>query len=378
MSTFQIRKAHSLSEKHIRDLKQLGAVRQERERGVVAHGAQRVARLRHHGAEEELHRLHRVAKRAHGGEHAQQPLALRRLAGHGGDGDGARLLHDVRELHLRTAKRAVDFSQKFASCRSEVPWRRGLRRRLSAVGASRNRAAAKRSLFTGKTRQPSARSSLDTLEKVSVGCCWMGGWVGHLLLLEPLAIGPQAGDLRLHLGVRLHRPVLEVHEENIPGAQAALGDHVLGRDVHHAHLAGHHHLALLGDVVAPGAEAVAVERGADAVTVGEGEQRRAVPGLEQRGGEFVKGAALLVHVDVVLPRLGNHHHHRLGEGAAVADEELEDGVKGAGVRGGLIHDGEEAGEVLLVEPEPGALHQALARLHPVLVAAEGVDLAVVA
>ena len=77
---------------------------------------------------------------------------------------------------------------------------------------------------------------------------------------------------------------------------------------------------------------------------------------------------------MLLPRLGDHHHHRVTEGAAREVQELEAVVELRRVAAVLLDDGEELFEI--VAEQPRAEHR-LARVHPVLVAAEGVDLAVV-
>jgi len=78
---------------------------------------------------------------------------------------------------------------------------------------------------------------------------------------------------------------------------------------------------------------------------------------------------------VVLPGLRDHHHDGLLEGAAGHEQELEDVVEAARVAPVGLHDGEQALEVV---PEELRLEDTLPGAHPVRVAAERVDLAVVA
>ena len=131
--------------------------------------------------------------------------------------------------------------------------------------------------------------------------------------------------------------------------------------------------AVVGDPVAAGAQAVAVEHGADDGAVGEGDRCRAVPRLHERGVELVERPLVVGHRLVVLPRLRDHHQHGVGEAAAAEVQELERLVEAAGVgavgradREGPFEAGDELG-----------LQQRLAGPDPVLVAAHGVDLAVV-
>ena len=81
--------------------------------------------------------------------------------------------------------------------------------------------------------------------------------------------------------------------------------------------------------IAAGAQAVAVEHGADDGAVGEAHRRRAVPRLHQRGVVLVEGPPGRVHRVVVLPRLGDHHQHGVGQRAAAEVQQLEHLVEAA-------------------------------------------------
>ncbi len=90
---------------------------------------------------------------------------------------------------------------------------------------------------------------------------------------------------------------------------------------------------------------------------------------------LVEPAPFQVHLRISDPRLGDQHHHRLRERAAAHHQELERVVDAGRVALVLVHDGEELGDVVAEELR---LQAALARAHPVHVALERVDLAVVA
>ena len=195
------------------------------------------------------------------------------------------------------------------------------------------------------------------------------------LAREPLAIGPTLGPVGLDLVVGHHPPGVEVDEEEASRAQPALFDHALGRDRQHPDLGGHDAAVVVGDVVAAGSQPVAIEDRADAGAVGEGDGRRAVPGLHQAGVVLVEGALVGRHVVAVLPRLRDHHHDRGGECAPGHEQELEHVVEVARIGAVRLHHREELREVLAEELGP---HHAFACVHPVAVAEQGVDLAVVA
>ncbi len=145
-------------------------------------------------------------------------------------------------------------------------------------------------------------------------------------------------------------------------------------EVEHADLAGQDDQAVVGDPVAPGPQAVAVEDGADQRAVGEGHAGRAVPGLHERRVELVERPPLGVHLGVVLPRLRDHHQHRVRQRAAAEVEQLEHLVEGRRVARARRADREQP---LQVARDQVAGQLALAGPHPVAVALHGVDLAVV-
>ena len=192
--------------------------------------------------------------------------------------------------------------------------------------------------------------------------------------VDPLPVRLGRRELVLQLLVVDDPALLEVDQEHLAGLQAPfLDDAVLG-DRQHAALRAHDDEAVVGDEVARGPEAVAVERRADLAAVGEDHRRRAVPRLHHRRVVLVEGAPARVHLGVLLPRLGDHHHHRVGERVAAHRQQLERVVEGRGVA--LTLEGDRV-ELLQVGAEHGRLHHALARAHPVEVALDGVDLAVV-
>ncbi len=165
------------------------------------------------------------------------------------------------------------------------------------------------------------------------------------VVLQPLGVGLGGGQFGLDLVVA-HDPALGgVDEEHATRLEAALLDHARGGHVDHAHLAGHHDQIVVGDPVAAGPEAVAVEDGADDGAVGEGDGGRPVPGLHQRGVVLVEGPTLGFHRLVVLPRFGDHHQDGLGQRVAAEAQQFERLVEGGGVAGAGRADREDAVEV---------------------------------
>ena len=135
------------------------------------------------------------------------------------------------------------------------------------------------------------------------------------------------------------------------------------------------HDAVVGGLPPAGrAQAVAVEHRADQRAVGERDAGRAVPRLHQARVELVERPALRVHRGVVLPRLRDHHQHRVRQAAAAEVQQLQHLVERRRVRAVRVADREQPGEVAGDEI---AVQQRLTGAHTVAVAADGVDLTVV-
>ena len=196
----------------------------------------------------------------------------------------------------------------------------------------------------------------------------------HEVLVQPGLVGVLAGDALLELLVRDDLPEGGVDQEHAARLEPPLLHDRLGGQVEHAHLGGHDHQAVLGDVVARGAQAVAVQHRADADAVREGDGGRAVPGLHEAGVELVERLLVGAHGGVAGPGLGHHHHHGVRQLAPGQGEQLQHVVEHARV-GAVGVDHRE--DLLQVGAEQAGAHHRLARVHPVDVAAQRVDLAVV-
>ncbi len=196
----------------------------------------------------------------------------------------------------------------------------------------------------------------------------------HDVLAQPVAVGAGGGQLTLDLVVADDGPARGVHQQHAAGPQPVLAHDALGGHVEHADLRRHDDEVVVGDQVARRAQAVSVEDGADEGAVGEGDRGRPVPRLHERRVVLVEGAHGRVHVGIPAPRLGNHHQHGVRQRAARHHQELEHVVEGGGVAAARPDDRQHLGEVVA---EHARREQALAGLHPVDVAAQRVDLAVV-
>ncbi len=164
-----------------------------------------------------------------------------------------------------------------------------------------------------------------------------------------------------------------VDQEHSAGLEPALFDDGVLGEIDDADLGCHDDEAVLGDPVAARSEAVSVENGAHDGAVGEGDGRGAVPWLHAGGVVLVERLPIGVHLVVVLPRLGDHHQHRLGERVPTEAQQFERLVEAGGVARSRGADRErplEAWKVWRTE-------QCLTGAHPIAVALDRVDLAVV-
>ena len=262
---------------------------------------------------------------------------------------------------------------------------------LRAVGQTRERR-----VFTHRADRPLAlhrhrrEQDLHVLHRVSEHLLQREGLLGvaallrhvragqvgeqHAIALDPVAIRAPRDVAPLDLLVADDPPLLEIDEEDLPGMQPLLDHHVRGIDVEHAHFRRHHDEAVLRHHVARRPQAVAVEHGADLAPVGEGERSRAVPRLHQKRVELVVAAQVGIHLELVFPGLGDHHQDRFGQLAARQHQEFERVVEARRIGRARAHDRIELGEV---RAEQARRHRALARVHPVLISLDRVDLAVV-
>ena len=192
---------------------------------------------------------------------------------------------------------------------------------------------------------------------------------------QPLAVRAPPGPLGLDLVIRHHPPGFEVDQEQPARPQPALLDHALGRDRQHSDLRRHDAAVVVGDVIAARAQPVAVQDRPDAGAVGERDGRGTVPRLHQARVVLVEGALVGRHVVALLPGLRDHHHDRPRQRAAGHEQEFEHVVEVAGIGAVRLHHRKELRQVVA---EVLGAHHAFAGVHPVAVAEERVDLAVVA
>ena len=196
----------------------------------------------------------------------------------------------------------------------------------------------------------------------------------HAVALHPLPVRVLRGERVLDLVVGHDAAFGGVHKEHPPRFQTPLGAHVFGGHVgQHAGFGGEHDQAGVVQLPAARSEAVAVEQRADLRAVGEDDVRRTVPRFDQRVVVLVEGAHVGVERVVVLPGGRQHHQDGVRQAAAGQVQQFQAFVEGAGIRVSGRGDRQQRLELA----EQFGAQTPLARLQPVAVALDGVDLAVV-
>ena len=170
------------------------------------------------------------------------------------------------------------------------------------------------------------------------------------------------------------RPGVGVDDQHLAGAQAVVDDDLRRVEIEHAGLGREHEQPVARDLVAARPQAVAVERRAGLAPVAERDRRRAVPRLEHAGVELVERAQVVGHRRRLAPGGRDQHRERVRRRASGEHEQLEGRVERGGVAPALVDQREQLGEVVA---ELRRAQLRLARVHPLRVAAHGVDLAVV-
>ena len=200
--------------------------------------------------------------------------------------------------------------------------------------------------------------------------------VGEVVLrhLKPLLVRLFACELVLDFFVLDDATLFEVDQQHAAGLEAPLADDVVFLDRKHARFRRHDAEIVVGDEEARGAQAVAVQRGADLAAIGEGHGGRAVPRFHQRGVILVERAAFRGHQRVARPCLGDEHHHRVAQRVTTGQQQFQRVVEARGVR---LAVRDQRPHLVEIGAQQLRFHGAAARVHPVHVAANGVDLAVV-
>ena len=193
-------------------------------------------------------------------------------------------------------------------------------------------------------------------------------------LADPFAKGAGGGKTIFHLGVMEQAPLGHIDGDHLARTKRAFFDHAGLVDGNHARLGPGDQKPVTRHHITHGAQAVAIKARADPAPIGHGKCGWAIPWLHHR-------VAIGIHIlprlrqlgRGVRPCLGDQHGFCHGRGTARADQNLEHGIERATVGCALRDD---RFDILGHLTEIGGGHADLVALHPVGVALERVDLAV--
>ena len=194
-----------------------------------------------------------------------------------------------------------------------------------------------------------------------------------LCLVQPVLVGITVGQIFLEFSIVNDAALLHVDQEHLARLQAPFLDDVTFRYIQYAHFRGHHHQVILGEQVACRSQAVAVQGCADLTAISEGHGGRAVPRFHQCRMVFVEGTAFFVHQRVTGPGFRDQQHHRMRHGVTAAYQQLQGVVETGRVRLALCN---QRPELLQIVTQQCGCHGLAPGIHPVDVAAQRVDLAV--
>ena len=191
---------------------------------------------------------------------------------------------------------------------------------------------------------------------------------------EPLAVRMLRRQFLLDFTVVPDLSFLGIDQQHLAGLQTALALNLGRVEVQDADFAGEDQDAALGDGVATGAQTVAVLDAAGVAAVAEQERGRAVPRFHQDGMILVEGAQVLRNRVRLVEAFRHQDGHRLREAETAQGQELQDVVQAGRVAHVRLDDRRKVADVA----QRSGVEHALTGLHPAAVAADGVDLAVVA
>ena len=202
------------------------------------------------------------------------------------------------------------------------------------------------------------------------------GQLGELyqLQIQPFPEGMVAGIGLFDLVVKLDPALHHVRQQHPPRLQPGALDDLFRGKVHDAHLGGQNQPLVVGQIVAQGAQTVAVQRRANGVAVREKKGGGAVPGLHHGGVVVIHVPAAAAHVPLAVPGLGDGDHHRQGQLHAGEHEKFQGVVQHGGVGACGVYHRQHLVHVVFQQP---GVHGLLPGQHTVNVALNGVDLSVV-
>mmetsp|Transcript_5588 Transcript_5588/g.10515 ORF Transcript_5588/g.10515 Transcript_5588/m.10515 type:complete len:225 (-) Transcript_5588:1115-1789(-) len=184
--------------------------------------------------------------------------------------------------------------------------------------------------------------------------------------------------LLLKLFVLNKTTLIEIKQKNVSGLETTLANNVLRIDIHDTNLTCHDNTTALSDIVPTGTKTIPIKSSTKITTISEGHERGTIPRLHDGAVVVVKVLLVLGHVRIVLPSLGNEHHHNFGKITTRTGKKLQNRVESTGIRRVYRDNRLQLLKSVLRKLEFSAVHNTLASTHPVGITTEGVNLTIVA
>ena len=195
----------------------------------------------------------------------------------------------------------------------------------------------------------------------------------ELGLIQPISIRFFSGQVRFQIAVFDDPALFKVDQQHLAWLKAPFAGDVFFRKGQHAAFRSEANDVVFGHAEACGAQTVAIQCRADLATIGETHSRRAIPRLHQSRVVFVKCSSPFIHESVPTPRFRHQDHHRMGERVTARQQQLQGVVETGRVR---LPVRDNWPHLVEIRPQQLAFHRAATRVHPVHIAANRVDLAV--
>ena len=193
--------------------------------------------------------------------------------------------------------------------------------------------------------------------------------------MQPFVVGVLLGELPFDLGIGEDLPLLGIDHEDLARFEPPLRFDLGRGNLQYARFGGDDHQSVARDQVARRAQSVAVEHASGVAPVGEEDGCGAVPRRHEDRVVFVETLEPFREGVLFVEAFGYEHRQHVGQRHAGAHEEFEGVVE----RGAVAHPGlDDRVDALLHVAREVRIKHRFARAHPETVAADGVDLAVVA
>lgn len=157
------------------------------------------------------------------------------------------------------------------------------------------------------------------------------------LIANPLAEIETVGDLGLEFPIIDQASFHSVDKQHTTGLESALLDNLLSRNQDSTDFGSANNTIIVGHVVSARTESVSVKGSTTVPSVRKSEESWAIPRLHQARSPFVERGLLRVHLWVILPCLGHHHHDSLRKRQnSIYGQELQHVIKSSGIRSALL------------------------------------------